>query len=247
MENRRLIYSIILLIISINVYCQTDYNLNKNYLIDHYIKNLNQTYNSTINKKNNYISGKLNREYSFSKYNHPYYLDNEWSKGVLFYDTLQYPVEAIKYDIYQDRILYLNKIYNNAFPITINNFIVKKFIINTSKFIYKSDFGKKSNNIFKPGYYEVLHQGNVSLYMRWEKYKKIDNSARSFEYKNNAYFALYKDGKYRKFKNEFKLKILLRDQKNEIKTYLKKNKLYNADFKVNAQNLVKFYDSLTDN
>ena len=83
--------------------------------------------------------------------------------------------------------------------------------------------------------------------MRWEKYKKIDNSARSFEYKNNSYFALYKDGKYWKFKNELKLRILLRDQKSEIKTYLKKNRPYYKDFKINAQNLVKFYDSLTDN
>lgn len=238
---------IILIFISITAYSQIDYNLNQSILVENNIKQLNQTYENTIGEKNNYISGRLNREYSLSKYNHPYYTENEWYKGILFYDTLQYPVEAIKYDIYQDRILYLNRIYNNAYPITINNLVVKEFIIDTNRFIYKSDFGKKTNSIFKPGYYEILYLGNTSLYMRWEKYKKIDNSARSYEYKSNSYFALYKDGKYWKFKNELKLRILLRDQKSEIKTYLKKNRPYYKDFKINAQNLVKFYDSLTDN
>ncbi|MFC2136626.1 hypothetical protein ACFLTE_00475 [Bacteroidota bacterium] len=246
MKYNKYIIFIFLIITSFTVFSQTDYDLKESYLIENYIKELNKNYIASLSKKNNYKSGRLSREISLSKYNHPYYLDNDWHSGIVFHDTSQYQVPAIKFDIYKDRILFLNQINNNAFPVNLNNMTVKKFIIDTSTFIYLSDFGKKNNSIFKPGYYEVLYKGNTSLYMRWEKYKRIDNSSRTYEYKKNIYFALYKNGKYRKFKNEIKLRILLRDEKSQIKSYLKKNKLYHNDLRTNAQKLVKFYDSLTN-
>jgi hypothetical protein len=148
--------------------------------------------------------------------------NEEWAEGkVVLGSGKEYLVESFKYDIYSNRLLFLNKSVEYYIP---ESEKVNEFSIGESHFICSGN----------ADYYEVISSGNKIELLK--KYKctiiegKSDNGiiqATNDKFGINfLYFVKMRDGKMTKLTVKKKPVIeLLSDKKEKISKFIKKNKL----------------------
>jgi hypothetical protein len=216
----------------------------KQELLHTQILKLSEINDSVFGLNKDMINGKL--LYSGGNmYIHPFFLDNYWKDGTILFQGKSYEMEMVKYDIYKDYLVHLHSVNFYSYPVYLNRELVKEFIINGYNFRYIDDFEKSGKSEYKPGYYQVLYDGKTKFYIQREKLKKFNIVYIDEGYVERIYFVLKKDGKYIRIVNQKSLIEALSDHKEEIITYMKKNKLRfsikNYEF---TGKVLEYYDNL---
>jgi hypothetical protein len=202
---------------------QLEYIL-KQELIHKQLEKVYSIQDSVFDFKKEIINGKL--YYSGgNEFSHPYFIDNLWKHATVFLNSSKCELEMTKYDLSLDYLVYLNKMGSFTYPIYLNKESVKAFMINGHKFKYIDDFIKSSDSEPLPGYYEVIYDGLVKFYIRRVKVRKLNGAVADEGFSERIYFFLKKDGKYFRILSQKSLINALSDHKEEIKTFLNKNKL----------------------
>ncbi len=175
-----------------------------------------------------------------------YYID-EFNIGDLSFEGEIYTNVNLKYDIYDDQVIYKKNGETDNLPITVIKDKVDFFIFKNKKFVnLKSEFIKFPNLI--KGFYEENYIGNeVSLYTKHHKGKikvfELDGVYHNFIY--NSYFFIKYKGIFYKIVSEKDVKNVFRIYKKEISNYYKTNKkLEQSDKKQFMENLTKQINGL---
>ena len=138
----------------------------------------------------------------------------------------------------------------NNYIMRLNNERVKWFIIWGHTFVRLSH-DSADNSPMHTGFYDLLYNGNTSLYKRVSKIFK-ENSASSqglnkYVVELNEYF-IKRDNQYYTVKNKKSLLLIMNNKKKEVVQFIKKNKLKLRKAREYALvKIVAYYDGINTN
>jgi len=165
----------------------------------------------------------------------PYFETDSFMVGSISYYHKSYTNVLLQYDIVKDVVII--KDYKQNYFIQLISSDIDSFSILNKTFVPLS--GDQNNYGVAPGFYEILYNGNVSLYAKKQKaeVQSINEGVAESKYvETNSYF-LKKNGLFYEIENESSLLNVLNDKVNIVRKFAKENRI---DFKNDFENaLVK--------
>ena len=238
-------YIFLLFIVRINLYPQNIPTCVK----VQFFNRSKQAIEDTVNKRTKidypFIIGRSHSSIS-SDFNHPYFNENKWVNGLLVYEGHAYKADNLKYDIENDKLIYLK--YTKDYKmdcIALNENFIPGFSIFNSRFKYYSGLKNNRGAEQKAGYYEVVFDGKLKFLVRSEKTQTLDNTSSMMYYKASASLFLLKNGRLISVNSMSKLINQLKDKKKELKKFVRDNylKLNETDY-TSAFKVLEFYESI---
>jgi hypothetical protein len=207
-----------------------------------FLNNSKHALEDTVNKRTQadfpFIIGRFH-EPVINNFRHPYFNENKWISGSLFYDGRIYKAGNLKYDIEKDKLIYL--MYTQDFVMNTialdENFIPEFCILDiTFKYYTNKDVGG-----IKAGYFEVVFDGDLKFLVRLKKSEPFGDKP----YNVSAEMFLLKDGQMIRIKSIVNLINQLKDKKKEVERFVKDNNLTlsQSDYS-SASKVLTFYLSL---
>ena len=198
----------------------------------------------TVASKNNYINGKL-YPISGNSYIHPFFVDNLWKSGKIWYSGKEYDILMMKYDLSRDYLVHLLYKNTSANPVSFNKEFVREFIIDGRHFLYLDDFESSSGNKLNPGYYEIVYDGEIKFFVRREKLKNVEKDPLDQNYSLWTYFFLKKNGEYFRVNGNSGLVNALGTHKKELRSFMRKNSVrLKTDSYDSIRSVLDFYNNL---
>jgi hypothetical protein len=213
------------------------------------LNNALNIYSSAIGDNSMIFTGGYYIESNAGIDGHPFYINNFWNTGYIVYQGQRYDSVEIRYDIYRDLVLikYIDHL-GQVWPVQIQRAKIKEFNIMGHRFIRMQE---DSLSILKPGFFDLLYDGtkaSVLAKRRKEigKTQNVDNLVRKY-YTNDIWYIKY-DQNYYVVKGKKSLLEVLSDRRDEVKTYLKKNKArLKRDQERQFIEAVRYYNSIVNN
>jgi hypothetical protein len=192
-------------------------------------------------------------EYTYSIYypfiidqGDPFFQSKRFDTGSLVYNNILYKKVPLLYDIVKGELLINDP--GNTYIIRLHNERIDWFNLWGQTFVQvKKD---SSNGTIQTGFYNILYNGNTSLYKRPSKLLKESyvNSMGLHKYvvEIDAYF-VKKGNLFYEVKNKKALLALMGDRKKEVEQFIKKNRLsYRKDQENALVKIVAYYDGLNN-
>jgi len=187
-------------------------------------------------------NGPIHKNYdlTINKENHRYWITNDFITGKLVYNSDLFVNLSLKYDIYEDEIVYLPDPENSLIKINLIKNNINSFEINNSKFI---NLSSKLSDKFKKGYYELKFSTKKgTLYIKHIKDRKeiINENKNLIQYLYRKEYVLYSSELYYEIKSKKDIINIYPLQKNIInKFYSDYEKLEEANKDLFLINLLK--------
>ena len=192
--------------------------------------------NDLLNNPDRYIVGKLYIPQGTMD-NHPYLNDYSWKSGWVELNNEKYAVQMMKYDIEKDALIVMETIGTLGYPIQLSSRIIRKFTIDDRQFIYLECSEK-------PGYYEEIFSGQITVWARWKKTNSNPIGGVP-KYAGRLVFLIDNDQNYFEVKTLKDFYEAVTDRKAEIKVFKRKNKLrFRSDKLSTLRQLAEYYTML---
>lgn len=175
---------------------------------------------------------------------HPWFSSDDWITGSVFYDGKYFQDVPLMYDLYQGVLV--TEHYPSAHAIQLVDEKLQHFTIDGHHFERISN-ESVGNSLPATDFYEILYSGETKVIVRRQKTLReqivSQTVERSFEEKNR-YF-LMRNGIFFPVKSKSSVLKLMSNRKQEIKKYLKQEKLIFADNRERAlATVAEYYDTL---
>jgi hypothetical protein len=233
------LHTVVLTVLSATAVCQT---LPDTAFVRIAFENARLKYEAAIEGQQLYFNGTAFAQPERQGSEHPYFGSGEWEPGTLVFEGNEFKNVALAYDITKDKVL--TESYNYNF-LALSSEKVNSFSIYGKLFVRIENESVK-NSLPRDGFYEVLYNGNTRVIALYEKQRQQKFEGRQlymyFDQKTR-YFILQK-GIYYPVKSKASILKVLEEQKQSLRSLIKKNKV---DFGNRAQSLstvAKFYDTL---
>jgi len=175
----------------------------------------------------------------------PFFLTDKAQRGTIVYDKIVYTDVDLLYDDLMDVLI----MQDESHRIQLSNDRISSFTILNYRFIHILN-DSLSNSTPQAGFYNILYDGNLCVLKKEIKTIReivtfsVEGKTRVIDLKSVYYFR--KNNEYFKIKNQKALLDFFPQQKNEIKHFIKTNKL---NFKKDTDNLLEkvavYSDQLT--
>lgn len=195
---------------------------------------LSDTYRNYLTQVGDNIKLYNGTEYARPYYGivgHPFFDSENFQKGVVYYDGVQYRGVQMAYDLVGDELII--KAYQDLSLKLVSEKITSFYF---SDHLFIRIVQDSNSTKLQPGFYEVLNSGPVLVL---EKRKKVierplkaENPFKFSEY--DSYF-IKKDNVYYSIDSKNSLISVFHEYKNEIKKFLRKNRL---NFKKDRANTI---------
>ena len=208
------------------------------------VAELNKISDSIFNIHDDLFNGKLYIS-DADRINHPFFIENTWMPGTVYYSGTFSDGKIVKYDLVTDNLVIMLKREGISFPVCINRDVIQGFIISGHRFIMLDDPQKKQSDELTTGYYEILYDGPTGFFIRWTKTRTVNKNTMQTEYPLEAKYCLKMDGEYHLIRNNSSFIKVLGDHKEEVSSFMKIYRLRFSPGKIeNAVKVLEFYDSL---
>lgn len=173
---------------------------------------------------------------------HPYYESDTLQQGSILYDGVFYPQIGLKYNLVSHEVILIGKqnLAISLIPEKIQSFTIKDHHFIQVK--VDSSVDKAASD----GYFEVLYNGPTTVLA--SRRKNIERGSRVEDpmlFKPYNRYFIKKNGSYYPIESEKALLALCDDQKEVLKTYLRKTKLnFKKDIENSLVKAVSYYDQL---
>ena len=201
-------------------------------------------YLQTMGSNSMLFNGVVYEHYWNTVAGHPFFLTDQFQKGTLQYENGIYSDIPLQYDMHFD--LLVSRTFLNDINLQLVSEKIKSFSIRNHIFIRVN--ADSSNAAFmKTGFYEVIHQGMISVLVKREnkiiRSLKTDELAEKFREYDSYY--LQDEKGFHPVSDESSLISLLADQKQEMKKFLKgRNIHFKKDPEMTMVQAVIFYEQL---
>ena len=210
------------------------------------ILNAINIYHASAGDQTALYNGSLYYGYPFRfKQGTPYFVaDTVWIKGSVTYDGILYKDVTIEYDNLQDFVIVQDSLY----WVQLNGKKVSEFTLLNRHFV-RLEKNNVNKDIVTTGFYEVLYNGNVSIFRK--DIKQIHEEASIVEGVERAvivssHYYIKKGDMIYPVSKESEITDILPDKKKEIRQFLKKNKLkFRKDKDNTLLQVAAFYEQLT--
>jgi hypothetical protein len=192
------------------------------------------------------------RLYNGSKYlapehtleQHPYFLSEDWIMGDVFYDGEYFQNVPLMYDLSSGHLI--SEHFSSGHAIQLVQEKLRHFSI-SGHYFEKIENESVAGSLPQTAFYDVLYPGPTKVVVRREKFlrEKIESNTiqRFFDEKNRYY--IFKNGAFFPVKSKASVLKLLGAQKQQLKKFMKQQKLSLSDDRELAlKNLAAHYDSL---
>lgn len=167
----------------------------------------------------------------------PYFLTYSWSKGEIEYQGEWYYDVSMLYDIHRDKLIIQH--YSGA-SIELVNQKISAFNFQGRHF---KRFPDSESGQFKEGFYEVLYDGETKLLAKRAKLKLNQGLQVNIEYKPEDILFLVKDQSFFRVRSKKSVLLVLSDQKQNLKKYIRTSGLnFNHDREGAIRKVLQFYD-----
>lgn len=176
----------------------------------------------------------------------PYFKD-EWMKGnVVLNGGVQYPGVYLKLDLFDNEVHYMDQKGNDMIATSRVQRVLLLDSVSQQLFNFvNGEFIQSDNHV--RGWYEVLSQGKVWLFKKYNKQLRESKPYGSATIEQsiitlNSYCVLY-NGTFTELKKMKELPGILADKKDQVAQYIKTNNLSgktDADF----ENVINYYNGL---
>lgn len=179
---------------------------------------------------------------------HQFYHINKYSQGELIYDNQFYNTVNLKYDIFNDAIIFKPYGESENFGIILIKDKVLQFTLNNRKFINLNLVTKDTIKNIR-GYYEENFKGKEFLfYIKHKKDRRdfIKNQIFYSDFDIYNEFLIFTKGEYFEINGKKDLTILFPNYKKEINIFYSENSKLAKDNKTEFyEKIVRFIDQLT--
>lgn len=187
-------------------------------------------YNQEIEVKNDLLNGRLyHSNVKSSITGHSFLKDEEFHLCNLIYKGIEYKDILVKYDLYNQQILYFQQI-DSKLPrfIILNTDYIEKFELyyNSETYIFSNKYSKLQGLDPSIRFYQILYEGDYKYLKGSSKFiEKFEVNQESDKYveKELYYLIINNEPKLIKRKRDFIL--LFNDKKKEIRKFINKNHL----------------------
>lgn len=204
-------------------------------------KHQEKLYDKFIYGQSRLYNGSEHRDYLSRNDEHPYFGVDDWAYGYILYDDELYENVPMFYDLSRDKVI-SEHILNGA-KLELVTEKIRRFSMDGHTFVRLL---KNETQKISEGFYDLLYDGATKVYVRREKLlqQKIESNEiisrfeernRIFILKNEIYFPVKKKGSVLE---------VFRDRKQDLKSFLKKNKIkFKAGRETAIVRLAEFYDA----
>ncbi len=157
----------------------------------------------------------------YSVYGTEFLFSKEWISGDVMINGILFTNVLLKYDIYNDDLI---TPYRNKKVLILNKEIIDNFTLHFDNREFR--FLNLKENESMDGYYQVYYDGIIKLYKKWRK-KRVQFAieARYDEFQSDDVLYLVKADVFYEISSKRNLLKLLGDRKQELKNYLKENRI----------------------
>ncbi|UUC45744.1 hypothetical protein [Flavobacterium cerinum] len=169
-----------------------------------------------------------------------YTSSDKYLKGTVVYENQTYYDFDVKYDLFQDILVYQPSAESGNIGIELAQQNVDNFIINNKKFVNLSKTVSPMITFIKGYYEENLVGKNFIFYVKHHKDKReITNGTRTYyEFNDNNEYYIFQNGNYHKIASKSDVVALFPDHKKKI------NDLYSMNKSTEKENKYLFYEDL---
>ena len=148
---------------------------------------------------------------------------NEFLPGQVTMNGITFNTPRLRYDIMNDEIMIVT---DKGYILQLNKEMVGSFTLTYQYRIYNFTNSEPDSLSNLSGYFNVLYKGKSSLYVRY--FKEISKRGPGKNYENfvqSDRVFIIKDGIFHQVRNNRDFKKIVSDRKNEIKTWMKGNRI----------------------
>ncbi len=168
---------------------------------------------------------------------HPYFGEDDWENGYIFYDGQRYEGLTLRYNLFLDRVI----VQHPAGPeIELISEKIKHFSIGDQVF--------DRLELPTPGFYERIYQGQVRVYARHYKtmQEKPGNTIMITEFLTKRKLYIFKDGNYFPVSSKASALNVFRDHKSELKKVLRNQDIiFSNDKKYALFKMAEYIDNIS--
>jgi hypothetical protein len=197
----------------------------------------------TLNGSLTLFNGKIWRDLYVNIKEDQFLFSDEFLPGTVTMNDKTYKINKLRYDIYNDEII---TITDKGMILQLNKEMVDDFTMTFDSRTYNflNLFGTSSDDL--SGYVNVRYKGRSALYVKFKKEISKVSTGKSFE--NFIQFEqmyIIHNNVPKRLKNKKDFKVLLSDKHDEVKNYMKVNRI-----KVSVKSpdsfipVLQYYDSL---
>jgi len=169
-------------------------------------------------------NGQIEAGYNRQLYeNFPYYINDEFVDGEIFYKKNKYPNQKVRIDLFLETLIVL--VPENFYKVVVNSQDIEKVILYDKTFLWL-DPGPKSG--IKAGFYISLHDGSKLKLLRKERYdpfQKVQDGKILNYFDHSLRYYVCIDNQYYTVKNTKSFVNLFPQYKKEINNFAKDHKL----------------------
>jgi hypothetical protein len=200
-------------------------------------------YKNFISVHSGLINGSEYAEPPLNENQFPYYQQVDWLTGGVYYNNEYYSEVSMMYDLSTDNLVAENPV--NGQEIQLVKSRVSSFTLNGDQFVHMRK--QQLTGLPQEGFYQVLHDGKSSVLVRHIKIfeEKIENSQIVFYYLDRKRTYVRTGDLYVRVSKKGDLLKLFGDKKDEVRGYMRKNKLRISRKDPHSfSTLVAYYDTL---
>ena len=199
-------------------------------------------YDSAMEGNLNIYNGSEYLPYRSINEEHPFFQVDDWTNGNILYDGEWYKNVPMLYDM--EKNLLIISYYYKGIKMQLNSDRVYEFTVSGHRFInLKQTFDSQE---MKSGFYDVLYSGKTSVLAKRSKkyFENINDTQLTQGFRETIQHFLLVQGKYQKVSTKGSVLSLLSDRKKELKTYIRKNRLFVSEREKSIARVAQYYDSL---
>ena len=174
---------------------------------------------------------------------HPFFDVDDWAFGSITYWGELYENVPVMYDLSTDQVI---TEHNRGNPIKLIPEKVDGFVIANHTFQRLTSNG---TNKVVDGFYERLHDGKSKVYAKHQKVYREDITAREVipRFEGSVRYFILKNGVLYQVKKKGSVLDTFAEHRQEVKTFLKKNRIrFNDNRAVAIIRVAQYYDTLID-
>ena len=179
--------------------------------------------NDTIMVYQGLYNGRIWRDLYVGIQEDQFLFSDEFLPGQVTMNGKTYNTPKLRYDILNDEIM---TVTDKGHILQLNKEMVENFTITYRFRIYNFTKSEPDTLNKVSGYFNVLYEGRSSLYIRY--YKEISKRGPGKNYEDFVQAErvyIIKDGIFHQVRNKRDFKRIVSDRKDEIKTWLKENRI----------------------
>lgn len=205
--------------------------------------NIVSLYAASIQQQSRLYNGTDYVMYQSRDEEHPFFGIDDWAFGSITYWGELYENVPVIYDLSTDHVI---TEHNRGNPIKLIPDKVDGFVINDHTFQRLRNNG---TNKIADGFYERLYDGVSKVYAKHQKVYREDITAREVvpRFEESTRFFILKNGVLTQVKNKGSVLDTFEDHKQDIKSFIKKNRIrFNDDRSRAIVRVAEYYDTLND-